>query len=48
MLKDAKNFNAKMSLNKVNTNPVTAKKQIEKCDDFLSDFDNLTRLIVLK
>ncbi len=32
-----------MLLNKVNTNPVTAKKEIEECDDFLSDFDNLTR-----
>lgn len=36
-------FNAKVLLNKVNTNPVTVKKQIEECDDFLSDFDNLTR-----
>ncbi|WP_253301977.1 AAA family ATPase [Wolbachia endosymbiont of Psylliodes chrysocephala] len=38
-----KNFNAKVLLNKVNTNPVTAKKQIEDCDDFLSDFNNLIR-----
>ena len=30
-------------LNKVNTNPATAKKEIYDCDDFLSDFDNLSR-----
>lgn len=37
-------LNAKVLLNRVSTNPATAKKEIEDCDDFLSDFDNLTRL----
>lgn len=37
------NLSAKVLLNRVSTNPVTAKKEIEDCDDFLSDFDNLTR-----
>lgn len=36
-------LNAKVLLNKVNTNPATVKKEIEDCDDFLSDFDNLFR-----
>lgn len=36
-------LNAKVLLNRVSTNPATAKKEIEDCDDFLSDFDNLTR-----
>ncbi len=34
---------AKIVLNKVNTNPPTAKKELEDCDDFLSDFTNLSR-----
>jgi chromosome partitioning protein len=34
---------AKILLNKVNTNPLTAKKEIDDCDDFLSDFNNLER-----
>ncbi|WP_353278075.1 AAA family ATPase [Wolbachia endosymbiont (group A) of Agelastica alni] len=36
-------LNVKVLLNRVSTNPATAKKEIEDCDDFLSDFDNLTR-----
>lgn len=34
---------AKVLLNKVHTNPATAKQQIKACDDFLSDYNNLTR-----
>lgn len=34
---------AKVLLNKVHTNPSTAKQQINECDDFLSDYNNLTR-----
>lgn len=32
-----------MLINRVSTNPATAKKEIEDCDGFLSGFDNLTR-----
>ena len=39
----ADNLKALILLNKVNTNPLTAKKEIEDCDDFLSDFENLSR-----
>jgi chromosome partitioning protein len=34
---------AKVLLNRMSTNPATTRKEIEDCDDFLSDFDNLTR-----
>lgn len=40
--KDGK-LRSRVLLNKVNTNPATAKSEIADCDDFLSDFDNLTR-----
>jgi len=40
--KDAKLI-AKVLLNKVHTNPLTASKQINECDDFLSDYNNLTK-----
>lgn len=39
-----KNFNARVLFNRVNTNPIVIKKEIEDCDAFLSCFDNLTRL----
>ena len=34
---------ARVLINKVNTNPATAKKEIEDCNDFLSDYDNFSR-----
>ena len=34
---------ARVLINKVNTNPAMAKKEIEDCNDFLSDYDNLSR-----
>ncbi len=34
---------AKILLNKVNTNPVTAKSELAMVDEYLSDFDNLSR-----
>lgn len=34
---------ARVLLNKVNTNPSTAKTEVEECDDFLKDFENLSR-----
>lgn len=41
---DDKNLVGKILLNKVNVNPATAKVDIDECDDFLSDFENLIRL----
>ncbi|MHC3897646.1 UNVERIFIED_CONTAM: AAA family ATPase [Wolbachia endosymbiont of Nasonia longicornis] len=38
-----KTFKARVLFNGVYTNPGAAKKHIEECDDFLSEFDNLTR-----
>lgn len=38
-----KTFKARVLLNKVSTNPARAKREIEDCDNLLSDFDNLTR-----
>ncbi|WP_264730689.1 nucleotide-binding protein [Wolbachia endosymbiont (group B) of Episyrphus balteatus] len=38
-----KNFQARILLNRMNTNPVVTKTGIEECDAFLSCFDNLTR-----
>lgn len=34
---------AKVLLNRVNTNPVVAKKQIKNCDDYLANLNNLSR-----
>lgn len=37
-------FKVRILLNRISTNPSRAKKTITKCDNFLSHFDNLTRL----
>lgn len=39
----SRTLNAKVLINRVSTNPATAKKEIEDCDGFLSGFDHLTR-----
>lgn len=39
-----RNLVGKILLNKVNVNPPTARSDIDECDDFLTDFENLVRL----